>query len=148
MKKAYYQKIYDINAWLGIHTAHLGYTRNLILALTVASLGFTLTKYENLNMDVSFSVKFFVVLAILLFVAAIIIGLFIAVKQSKIFRLYRTISRIIEKQKISETEDLDKTTFAIERIECDSLENINKYLFITQMIIYSLGIVCLTMSIF
>lgn len=91
-KKEYWQTLYDVKSWLGIHVSHHNYTRNLILTLAVAMLAFTFSQYQRLQPDNVRSIR----ISIILFGISTFFGLYISIWQSEAYRLYRVISRKIE----------------------------------------------------
>lgn len=152
MKKQVIQNIYPIGDWLGIHAHHLNYVRNLVLTFSVASLGYSIYKYSDVDYTTIFIAKYCLVSAIFSFGISAILGLSIALVQDKVFRIYRRISRTIEKQPIvikDEIEqDFDESSIASDVRLSTKLETVNKFLFLLQLIIYVMGVILLTISIF
>jgi len=148
MKKSTLKALYPINEWLRIHTTHLAYVRNLVLTLAVASLGYCMSKYSSIDFTTTFVVKYCLTSTIIAFGISVLLGLLIAVIQDKVFRLYREISRNIEKENVPEDSEVDDNVIAAPRSRCISLERTNKCLFLSQLIIYGIGVILLTVSVF
>ncbi len=148
MKKSTLKSFYPINEWLIIHTTHLAYVRNLILTLAVASLGFSISKYSDIDYTTTFAVKYCLMSAIILFGISLLLGLCIAIIQDKVFRKYREISRIIEMEDIKDDEKISPAVIDPPRNKCTHLENTNKCMFLIQLIFYGVGVILLTISVF
>lgn len=143
-EKEYWQSVYDVKSWLSIHTTHLSYTRNLILTLAIASLGFTFGQYQNPVFHTMSSGRLGMITASFLFVSAIVIGLIIAINQEKIYRIYSQISRVIE---IANEKQIDDKYFSKPSNQIRIMEKRNRNLFNRQVFIFLVGIFVLTISI-
>lgn len=141
--KSYWATVYDIKTWISVHTNHLNYTRNLILTIAIASLGFTISQYQKLSYNLY--TKWLLINAIIVFGISILLGLVIAIVQSKIYRLYRTISREIAKQT---GEEFDESIFKKSETKCTDLEKCSAIMFWWQLVTYFLGIALLIGSVF
>ena len=139
--KDYYKKIYDLESWKGIHVAHLAYTRNLVIVLATASLGFALNflfKNELFNCEQILLLK----ISSGLLLVSIFIGLLIAILESENYRLKYKIARTLEKNE----DPFDKLPSDIESLQgkCSSLESLNRFLIYQQMILFFASIITLT----
>jgi hypothetical protein len=148
MKKSYYQKIYNIDSWLKIHITQLNYTRNLILTLAVASLGFTIGKWialgswgDNLSRGLTLFGSLFLVISIMT-------GLKIAMDDSENYRRYRKISRLIEQSDIAPEQEFDESIIKAEVEICDRIENQNRERGKYQIIFFLIGLVAISISFF
>ncbi len=92
----YNKKIYNVDNWQKLHVKQLAYTRNLVILLASAALGYTLNTLTPKSGNV-LNVLFIIVS--LLFLISIAIGFIIAYGESKNYRLKYHISRIILKKK-------------------------------------------------
>lgn len=142
MKKEYYQKAYDLKTWLNIHISQLSYTRNLILVLSIAALGFAIN-YHEANIR-GIPIKNQLKISVLFLVLSIVFGLIIAFLESENYRLKRKISRIIE-----QNEDFEDTNSKFIRLQnkCTTIEQINRFLFYSQLISFGTGIIILSILI-
>jgi len=129
-----YEKIiYDLKEWQSNHVKQLAYTRNLILVLSTASLGFAITLLLNERVAdcqnlVGLKVSIFG------FLLSITIATLIALLESENYRLKYKIARNIERDK--EFKSLEKT--------CTSLEKTNRVLFYLQLAFFVVAIILLT----
>ena len=146
MKKSYYQKVYNVDTWINIHNRQLSYSRNLLLALSVAALGYTLNLFIRVG-DPNHLFSVFVGCSILFFLAAIFFGLIIAGAEAENYGLYRKISRIIEQSNIDPDNELDENIFKPERDKCDEIEKknrerskIQRWLFFIGILIQAIGL--------
>ena len=145
-EKKYWQRVYDVTTWLNIHITHLSYVRNTILALSVATLGFAIAQWQKITAASFCWIHCCLLGAIILLGVSIFLGLFIGLQQSKVYRLYRKISRIIEQSGEREDDVLDDNIFKAQRDECDEIEERNKYLFLFQVWVYFIGVAVLSFS--
>ena len=140
MKKECYQKAYNLDAWRSIHITQLAYIRNLILVLSIGALGYVINQYGNNTGQTG--IKFLLLLiSELVLLISIAIGLFIAMAEAENYRLYRTISRIIEQSDIKSDQSFDDSVFKNERKQCDRIEANNKVRARWQVWLFFLGIV-------
>lgn len=147
MKKKYWQNVYDVSNWLNIHISHLSYVRNLILTFGVASIGFALSQYPAIIIHANSAVKYCIISSIIFFAVSISLGVFIAIIQDKVYRLYREISRIIEKTNEEPEQHIEPSIFESNSKACTKLESYNKWLFIFQGFLFCMGLMNLAISI-
>ncbi len=121
------KEIYDIQTWQKIHVQQLSYTRNLIIVLSLAALGFTI---KLLTPDLNCSYSILLKIVSLLFLTSIIVGLFISFYESENYRLKYRIARNIFKNKPYERDEQD----------CTNFESRNKCLLFLQSIFFVIAI--------
>jgi hypothetical protein len=138
-KKIVWQTIYDLKTWLNIHVSHLNYTRNLVLTFSTALVAFCYTQHEKVKGLNNCSALTFKVTIILLG-TSVFLGLYLALRQEKNYRLYRKISRKIEKSPKESHEELDETDFIKEQNEIEGIENGNKDIFLAQLWSFYAGV--------
>lgn len=141
--KDYYKKIYNLDSWKGIHVGQLAYTRNLVMILATASLGFSLTLlFDKKLTDCGKLIATKTTCGLLL--ASIFVGLLIAILESENYRLKYKIGRMLENY----SEQFDKLPTDIERLQnkCSSLESVNWFLNYGQLILFLVSVVILTIT--
>ena len=121
------KEIYDIQTWQKIHVQQLSYTRNILIVLALATLGFTL-KMLGPDLGSTYSLLFKIIALSLL--ASIVIGLFISFYESENYRIKYRISRNVFRSK---PYDSDEQT-------CTNLEIRNKCLLLLESILFGLAI--------
>ena len=131
--KDYLQKIYDIIAWQAHHVKQLAFSRNLILILSTASLGYTITLLINVNVSDCEQIVG-LKMAIGGFLASLASGIIIALLESENYRLKYKISRNIERDR--DFKNLQRS--------CTKIESINRVLFYMQLILFFLAITVLS----
>ena len=125
MEKEKLEKIYNINNWLPIHIQQLFYLRNLILLLAFGALGFTL---NILSKDLELIFKILFMIISILYLITICLGFIITYNESENYRYKYKISRLLIKNK-----DYDHKN---DEDECTKLENNNRCLIKSQIIIF------------
>ncbi|MFZ6664631.1 hypothetical protein [Peijinzhouia sedimentorum] len=141
--KEYYKKIYNLNSWKGIHVGQLAYTRNLVIILATASLGFSLTLlFDKKLTDCEQLIATKTTCGLLL--ASVFCGLLIAILESENYRLKYKIGRKIE----SCHEQFENLPTEIERLQnkCTSLESKNRILNYVQLILFFTAMIILTIT--
>ncbi len=127
-KDDYNKKVYKIDNWQKLHVQQLSYTRNLVIILASAALGYTLSLLNN---DLTCNLKLLLKIISLVYLISITIGVFIAYSESENYRLKYYISRKIEKLQPFEKEEQS----------CTSIEGRNKWLIKTQLILFGIAII-------
>jgi hypothetical protein len=143
MRKEYFQKIYNVDTWLGIHIKQLSYSRNLLITLAVAAFGYTMNYYQKVKES-----RYWLIIVGFMFFFSIVCGLCIAFLEAEKYNHYRRISRIIEQTKIDPLEDLNEDIFKEESDECDKLDKKNADFSIGQVIAFLLAAVILSFIVF
>lgn len=129
-KLAGLREIYDVKTWLNIHVSQLSYTRNLLIVLASAEIGFVLGKTESNGNELIYKV-------IMIFSAISVgVGLLLALNEESNFRKKRQISRLLARNKSFEAV---KAEYLIIENECTKLEERNKYLFWTQSLLFAIA---------
>src|ERR1041385_8980540 len=95
-KPDFNRKLYNIDNWQQLHVQQLSYTRNLVIILSSAALGYSLNKIDPTSTD-TFNLLFIISSIILLI--SIGIGFIIAYGESENYRLKYLISRNILRNK-------------------------------------------------
>lgn len=147
--KGYYQKIYNVETWLGLHTTQLSYTRNLILTFALVSLGYTLSRFQEINDTWQSWIQLtLITIATIFFLISIVFGLFIAIDESENYRLYRKISRKIEQTNTKPEDEFDDSILDDERNQSERIETKNKSRFRRQVWFLFFGIGILSVVLF
>lgn len=145
--KDYLRQIYNIEGWRSTHVNHLNYTRNLIITLSTASLGFTFSQFQKLAPPIKYNIKVFFIAIVIVFTISILVGIIVAIRQSKVYRLYRHISRIIESTEANMSGQVDDDVFKNESKKCTNLEKNNEGLFELTLMLYFMGVIFFTVAI-
>lgn len=132
----YNKDIYDTKTWQNIHVAQLSYTRNLLIILAVASLGFTVTQIGGSHTDPFKLFKFDLPLAGLSFLISIALGLLIALLESTNYRLKYKIAR-----DILQGHDFEKL-----QSKCSKIEFFNGWALIGQVFLFLFGVIILCVT--
>lgn len=142
--KKYYQTLYDLKSWQGLHVNQLWYTRNLVLVLSTASLGFTVTLLFDKNFTDCGEVIWTKISSGLLF-ASILAGILLAILESENYKLKYKIGRMIEARDDFETipEDIDR-----QQRNCSRLEKINSVLIYIELFLFVVATTILTFTFF
>jgi hypothetical protein len=126
-KNDYHKKVYNVDNWQKLHVQQLSYTRNLVIILASAALGYTLSLLDN---NLSHTIKMSLKIISLFYLTSIAIGVLIAYTESKNYRLKYYISRKIEKSQPFEEEEK----------QCTAIEYKNKWLIKTQLLLFGIAI--------
>jgi len=128
MSDEYNKKVYNVDNWQKMHVQQLSYTRNLIIILASAALGYTL---NLLSQDLSCAFEILFKILCILYLISVAVGLLIAYSESENYRMKYYISRKIEKSQPFDDE---------EKI-CTSIETRNKWLIKVQLLLFTLSII-------
>jgi hypothetical protein len=142
--KKYYQRLYDITSWQAIHVKHLSYTRNLVLVLSTASLGFTVTLLSDKKLVECTQILWTKTSGWLLF-GSIITAILISILESKNYRLKYKIGRMIEY-----SQDFESLPTEIDRQQqcCTILERVNTALLFVELFMFLTAAAILTFNFF
>jgi len=91
--------------WQGIRISQLGFTNNLIIALAIATLGFTIDFVQTENLTLSSVQKFLFWIGCSLVLISISLGIFVAINRLEDFKLTANIARKRETEKRDEIEN-------------------------------------------
>lgn len=128
-KKSFFQSMYDVKMWMEVYINHRNHTRNLILTLAIAMLAFACSQYDKLKGGNIRDTR----IAIVLFGISSYAGLYMAMQQSVIYRLYRNISEIIEQTPEMPDEEIDDNVFEKEKNKLLSIETLDIIVFRFQL---------------
>ncbi len=141
--KIYYQKLYDMKAWQGFHVNQLSYFRNIILVLSTAVLGFSVNLLSTRNYFCC--MDFVIKTSCVLLIISIVIGICLALLESRNYRLKYKIGRMIESK-----DDFNElpNDIQVQINSCSKIEKINRTLIIIEMILFVVAIIMLTLTFF
>lgn len=142
--KKYYQSLYDLKSWQGLHVNQLSYTRNLILVLSMASLGFTVTLLFDKDLADRGEIIWTKISSGLLF-ASILTGTLMALLESENYKLKYKIGRMIENSEDFETlpSDIDR-----QQRNCSRLEGVTSFLLYIELFLFVAATTILTFTFF
>ncbi|RKF03978.1 hypothetical protein C8N26_1610 [Tenacibaculum lutimaris] len=122
---------YDIKSWQSLHVKQLSYVRNLFIFISTALTGFISSLIFS-DKQLSFFVNILLKISAIGYIIPISIGIWIAINESKNYRLKYKISRIVKRfEQPSENPEFKKI-----EAECTCLENMNKFLFKSQLLTF------------
>ena len=142
--KDYFKKIYDLGSWQGIHVGQLAYTRNLVMILATASLGFTINLLLDKNLTECGKIIGIKTSSGLL-LSSILFGLVMAILESENYRLKYKIGRMIENHE-GNFEKLPEDIGRLQRF-CSNLETTNRFLIYGQLFLFLTAVGILTFMI-
>lgn len=129
--RQYYKEIYDVKNWLSAHLTQLSYTRNLVLTMSFATLGYTLNEFTKIKANLNSYERIIWVSSAILLLVSIGTGLLISVFEARNYRNKRKISRIILKDS---TFDETNPEFNRIQVKCNDLEKYVRDLFRIQIL--------------
>lgn len=143
--REYYKSIYDLKTWLSIHVNQLSYTRNLVITLSIAALGFWIDRYLTIKPQLSgcSKISWGIVGGCLLL--SIFMGLYISEREAESYRLNRQISRRIEE--LPDFTDQD-TEYKDAHQKVKTIKERNENLFIGQLVTFFIAITIFSILIF
>ena len=138
------REIYDVVTWLNIHVAQLSYTRNLIIVLATALIGFI--AYQASSEDSLYVVQECLInSSLILNILSVFFGIVISILSEWNYRVYRKISR--ELLKADEYSDNLKEDLRGKKSINDTIEAMNRYLFFLQLTTFGTGVLLIGIAI-
>jgi len=134
---------YDIKSWQALHVKQLSYVRNLFIFISTALTGFIVSLIFS-NEQLSLVVNVLLKVSGIGYIIPISLGIWIAINESKNYRLKYKIARIVMRSE----QPTDNPEFQQLETECTCLENTNRTLFKSQLLTFLATFVILLVALF